>query len=431
MIYMEPKSLGFDVLHQVVAQHAAARLQRDAQDEAAGALRHVPHRPSRRCCGATSSSRSRPSTTTCSTRCSTSSTATSSPFYRQGGHEAGARPRTSRSSRRRSSRSSGSSSWSFAASVDRQGRKVMDQYIRSEMLMPGGARRAPCLSQRATCTTICTISGATTRSGQAGLERRGWTRSRRMCTTRTRATPSSSFRRWTRCATATCSTLLLTNNKHVMMTGPTGTGKTVNINSHLQTGFSDKYVPLCITFSAQTSANQTQDLIDSQVREARKGVLRPPRGQEIRHLRRRHQHADGRGVRRAAADRAAAPVVRRRRLVRPQGARVPPHHRLDLRRRHGPPGGGRNSITARFVRHFNVIGYTPMQDESLELIFSTILVNYLETQKFERRGEGARKGAGDGHDRVYNTMLTTCARRPPSRTTSSTCATSPRSSRAS
>ena len=34
------------------------------------------------------------------------------------------------------------------------------------------------------------------------------------------------------------------------------------------------------------------------------------------------------------------------------------------------------------MRHFNVIGYTPMQDESLELIFSTILVNYLETQKY-------------------------------------------------
>ena len=52
--------------------------------------------------------------------------------------------------------------------------------------------------------------------------------------------------------------LLVTNNKNVMMSGPTGTGKTVNVSQHLQTGFSDKFVPLCITFSAQTSANQTQ-----------------------------------------------------------------------------------------------------------------------------------------------------------------------------
>lgn len=40
--------------------------------------------------------------------------------------------------------------------------------------------------------------------------------------------------------------------------GPTGTGKTVNIVQHLQTGVSDAFVPLCLTFSAQTSANQTQ-----------------------------------------------------------------------------------------------------------------------------------------------------------------------------
>jgi dynein heavy chain len=60
--------------------------------------------------------------------------------------------------------------------------------------------------------------------------------------------------------------VLVRNKKHVLMTGPTGTGKTINISGHIQTGLpNDKYVPITMTFSAQTTANQTQDLIDSKV----------------------------------------------------------------------------------------------------------------------------------------------------------------------
>ena len=44
----------------------------------------------------------------------------------------------------------------------------------------------------------------------------------------------------------------------IPIAGPTGTGKTVNVVQHLQTGVSDSFVPLCLAFSAQTSANQTQ-----------------------------------------------------------------------------------------------------------------------------------------------------------------------------
>ena len=52
--------------------------------------------------------------------------------------------------------------------------------------------------------------------------------------------------------------VLVRNGKHVLMTGPTGTGKSVNISGHLQNGLPDRFVPITLSFSAQTGANQTQ-----------------------------------------------------------------------------------------------------------------------------------------------------------------------------
>ena len=38
-----------------------------------------------------------------------------------------------------------------------------------------------------------------------------------------------------------------------------------------------------------------------------------------------------------------------------------------------PPGGGRNAITSRLTRHFEVIGVAPMDTMIMEKIFTTIL----------------------------------------------------------
>lgn len=38
----------------------------------------------------------------------------------------------------------------------------------------------------------------------------------------------------------------------------------------------------------------------------------------------------------------------------------------------GPPGGGRNSITGRFTRHFNIISIESFDDNTLTRIFTTM-----------------------------------------------------------
>jgi len=39
----------------------------------------------------------------------------------------------------------------------------------------------------------------------------------------------------------------------------------------------------------------------------------------------------------------------------------------------GPPGDGRNSVSSRYIRHFNVMYVEPYSEDSLRYIFSTIM----------------------------------------------------------
>jgi dynein heavy chain len=69
----------------------------------------------------------------------------------------------------------------------------------------------------------------------------------------------------------------------------------------------------------------------------------------------------------------------------------------------GPPGGGRNHVTARFYRHFNIINYVDMSDDSLCLIFTTILSNFL--LPFEAEVQSHAAGLVKATVAVYNTIL--------------------------
>lgn len=48
----------------------------------------------------------------------------------------------------------------------------------------------------------------------------------------------------------------------------------------------------------------------------------------------------------------------------------------------GPPGGGRNPVTMRFLRHFNIISTLEFNDDTMTKIFTTVMSIHMKSHEF-------------------------------------------------
>ena len=137
------------------------------------------------------------------------------------------------------------------------------------------------------------------------------------------------------------------------------------------------WVSAVLNFSARTSENQTQDIIDGKLMKRRRGVYGPPIEHKllvfVDDLNMPMKELYG-----------AQPAIELLRQFMCQGGWYNrgenQFHRLDdvqFIAAMGPPGGGRTYITQRYVRHFNMINFLPFDAQSMKTVFGTIMEWFL------------------------------------------------------
>ncbi|KAI9209204.1 dynein heavy chain and region D6 of dynein motor-domain-containing protein, partial [Polychytrium aggregatum] len=197
--------------------------------------------------------------------------------------------------------------------------------------------------------------------------------------------------------------ILLRNNFHIISCGPTGTGKSVTIQEKIIKNMESSFMPLICNFSARTSANQTQDLIDSKMEKRRKGVFGPPVGKRFVIF------VDDLNMPALDICGAQPPIELLRQWMDCNGW----YDRKNIGKfmeivdlvfvtAMGPPGGGRNPVTPRFMRHFNMLSFVEMENISLHRIYSTILGAFL--QKFPPEIQKECDPIIDSSIHIYNTI---------------------------
>ena len=198
---------------------------------------------------------------------------------------------------------------------------------------------------------------------------------------------------------------LISNTVHSLVVGQTGTGKTVYVKEVLGNSL-DKatYQNIQTSFSARTNANQIQDLIDGKLDKRRKGVFGPPFGTKCVIF------VDDLNMPQLEVYGAQPPIEILRQWMDHGGW----YERSDNTFKSlvdiqfvaamGPPGGGRNAVTPRYMRHFNVIAISEFSDQTFQHIYEVIVEWWMAKVRAEEAALEKMTPIVKATVRIYNTI---------------------------
>ncbi|KAL0246019.1 hypothetical protein GEMRC1_007235 [Eukaryota sp. GEM-RC1] len=172
----------------------------------------------------------------------------------------------------------------------------------------------------------------------------------------------------------------------VLFTGGSGVGKSIIVSNFLNTlSESSPVSSISFTFSAKTTANRTQDMLESKLEQKRKGVLGPAGIAKKAIL-----FIDDLNMPRKEVYGAQPPIELLRQILdyngfydRDKGGWFATQH-FSILSACAPPGGGRSEVTARMTRHFNQFVVPQPSDKNLSRIFGCLLSGYLAGKNFKK-----------------------------------------------
>ncbi|KAG7486149.1 dynein heavy chain 6, axonemal [Solea senegalensis] len=171
---------------------------------------------------------------------------------------------------------------------------------------------------------------------------------------------------------------LLSVGRPVLFTGDTGVGKSV-VARDLLNNIQEKagYLPVYISFSAQTSSACTQEIIESKLEKKRKNLLGGPSNKKV------VVFVDDLNMPKLDSYGSQPPIELLRQFQDFSGF----YDRnkffwkeiqdMTIAAACAPPGGGRNPVTPRFIRHFSMLCLPTPSEHCLKQIFKAILNGFL------------------------------------------------------
>ncbi|KAI8801429.1 dynein heavy chain and region D6 of dynein motor-domain-containing protein [Cladochytrium replicatum] len=207
---------------------------------------------------------------------------------------------------------------------------------------------------------------------------------------------------------------LLTNGYPTLFTGNTGVGKSVIIQDLMdKICKKNLFVPVVLNFSGQTTSAQTQHYMEHKLEKKRKNILGAPSGMNKIVL-----FVDDLNMPKLDTYGAQPPIELIRQYIDCGGF----YDRekltwkiiqdIEIIAACAPPGGGRNIVTSRLLRRFNMLNIPAPNEMALAKIFRSIVEGFLKPFSAEVRssGEGIVGSSIEIYQRMCSELLPTPAK---------------------